>query len=602
MDRDFGFGARRLSILDIPAGHQPMVSPDGRLVVAFNGEIFNHLAIRDEIGTRYPFATHSDTETILAAFATWGNDTWRRLEGMFGVAVWDREQRTLTLARDPLGIKPLYISEQCNGLSFASELKAIELLPSHDFSIDELALHDFFAFGHIRRPRTIYTEVAMLEPGCFLVIGPTGPASIHSYWHVEFRPPPDLDEQHWIEEARHQLLTTTARHMQADVPTAAFLSGGIDSSIVLACMARSTDRPIEAFTISHPGHRMDESAAAAAVARHLGCEHIVAPLREEDAIASLPEIATSYDEPFADIAAIPTWFISRIAATRVKVVLCGEGGDELFCGYRRYRTANAIARYRALVPAASGFASMIERLPTTAWPQMNRWRQYGTRFREFAAADDGYQQFFLATQISSAEVRRRLCSTALRQGCERTPAMLEQAYFSYDRSRANSALEEFIHADLSINLPSQMLTRLDRASMAHSLEARVPFLSHKMVEWALTVPEGLKLRHGVGKYILRRAAEPWLPPEILKLPKQPFQIPLASWLRNGAFGAFIAQAIQDSGAADSGYFDPVQLSKLMAAHRAGAADHSRILYAVLMFALWWPRFQASRQRVEAGAA
>ena len=602
IDQDFGFGMRRLSILDIPDGHQPMTTPDGRFAIIFNGEIFNHLSVRQEIGSRYRFTTRSDTETILAAFATWANDAWSHLEGMFAVAVWDKESRTLTLARDPLGIKPLFVSQQSGGVSFASELKAITLLPSHDFTINERALDDFFTFGHVRRPRTIYQEVTTLEPGCFMTIGPTGPASTSRYWRAEFRRGPKLDDDDWIEEARERLLATTARHMQSDVPTAALLSGGIDSSIVLATMARSTSARIQAFTIGHPGHSIDESEAAGVVARHLGCEHIVAPLLEEEVIACLPEIAACYDEPFADIAAIPTWFVSRLAAGSVKVVLCGEGGDELFCGYKRHRTADAIARHRQLAPAASIAAGMIERLPTTPWPPINRWRQYAGRFREFVAADDGYQQLFLATQISSEDVRQRLYSKALDRANERTPQMLEQAYFSSDRGGASSPLDEFTHADLTLNLPSQMLARLDRASMAHSLEARVPFLSHKMVEWALTIPENLKLRNGVGKYILRRAAEPWLPAEILKRPKQGFQIPLASWLRKGPVAQFMEETIEGSGVGTSGYFDPVQLKKLAAEHRAGAADHSRILYAALIFALWWERSRAGRQRVEAGVA
>ena len=602
LDRDFGFGMRRLSILDIPGGRQPMVTPDGRFAIVFNGEIFNHLSVRHEIGSRYPFTTRSDTETILAAFATWANDAWSRLEGMFAVAIWDKESRTLVLARDPLGIKPLFVSEQSGGVSFASELKAIEVLPCHDFTIDDWALDDFFTFGHVRRPRTIYREAATLEPGCFMTIGATGRASTTRYWRAEFRRGPEMDEQEWIEEARTQLLATTARHMQSDVPTAALLSGGIDSSIVLATMARSTSRRIQAFTISHPGEAIDESEAAAAIARHVGCEHVVAPLLETEVIEWLPEIAACYDEPFADIAAIPTWFASRLAAREVKVVLCGEGGDELFCGYKRHRTADWIARHRPLAPAASIAAGMIERLPTTPLPKINRWRQYAGRLREFVAADDGYQQLFLATQISSADVRTRLCSKALDRAHERTPGMLEQAYFSSDRGGTSLPLEEFMHADLTLNLPSQMLTRLDRASMAHSLEARVPFLSHKMVEWALSVPGDLKLRHGVGKYILRRAAEPWLPAEILKRPKQGFQIPLASWLRKGPVAEYMEQTIAESGACDSGYFESFQLRKLTAEHRAGAADHSRILYAALIFALWWVRFRTARQQVEAGAA
>lgn len=601
-DGDFAFGMRRLSILDIAGGHQPMVSPDDRFVIVFNGEIYNHLAVRDEIGSRYQFTTHCDTETILAAFAIWGNSAWGRFEGMFAVAIFDRQCRTLTLARDPLGIKPLYVSEQEGGVSFASELKAITLLPNHNFTLDQSAIDDFFTFGHIRKPRTIYREIGTLPPGCFMTVGAEGPASIERFWFARFSEGAKLDDEEWIEQARAHLLATTARHMQSDVPTAALLSGGMDSSIVLAAMARSAQRRLEAFTISHPGHPLDEAAAASAVARHLGCEHVVVPLEEEEVIAQLPAIAACYDEPFADMAAIPTWFVSRLASKQVKVVLCGEGGDELFCGYKRHRNAQAIARNRALAPAALMVAKIVERLPTTRWSRMNRSRQLAARLGEFVAARDGYQQFFLATQISSGDVRRRLYSPARQRDRDRTPAILAEAYFARDRGDARSPLDEFVHADLTLNLPSQMLTRLDRASMAHSVEARVPFLSHKMVEWALSVPQDLKLRRGVGKYILRRAAEPWLPREILNRPKQGFQIPLASWLRKGRIASFMTEVITDSDVESSGYLDPADLKKLIAEHRSGAADHSRILYSVLIFALWWTRFQSDARRVDVDIA
>ena len=597
VDGDFGFGMRRLSIVDIAGGHQPMLSSDNRFKIVFNGEIYNHLDVRAEIGDRYPFKTHSDTETILAAFVLWGNDAWRRLEGMYAVAIWDQRERTLTLCRDPLGIKPLYISQQNGGLAFASELKAVRILPEHDFSIDDRAVADYFTFGHVRRPRSIFKEVSTLDPGCTLTIGPSKQISVERYWRPKYREPGVRSDSEWIEETGSFFQSTCKRHLMADVPVGAFLSGGIDSSLVLAAMMSGNRSPTQAFTISHPGHGIDESAAASLIARHLGCEHVVAPLVEADAMAALPAIASCYDEPFADMAAIPTWFVSKLAAERVKVVLCGEGGDELFWGYKRHRNAGLIARHRRF---ASLLRPLLERagtFPASRSIKFNRLKQHAERLGEFAGATDGYAQFFLATQMSSRAVRDRISSPSLRD-LYRTPLELEQAYFGGADTGAKSALDDFVYADLALNLPSDMLTRLDRASMAHSVEARVPFLSHKMVEWALAVPAGLKLRRGVGKYILRQAARPWLPAEILKLPKQGFQIPMASWLRSGPFCDFALDWWIGSGAESARYLDGDEVRRLFSEHRSGTADHSRLLYAILMFSIWWSNIRTGARTGE----
>lgn len=585
VDGDFGFGMRRLSIVDIEGGHQPMRCPSGRLGIVFNGEVYNHLEVRAEIGSRYRFRSHCDTETVLAAFAVWGNGAWERLEGMFAAAIWDQNSRTLTLARDPLGIKPLYVTEQNGGLAFGSELKALKPVPDLAFTIDERAVDDYFTFGHVRRPRSIYREVRTLDPGCYLTVGPAGESASKRYWQPQYRQLSPKSDDQWIDEMRAMTLGATARHMMADVPVAAFLSGGIDSSTILAAAVQANRAPVQAFTIGHPGHKIDETDAAALIARHLGCDHVVMPLSDDVAIRAVPEIAASFDEPFADMAAIPTWFVSKLAARRVKVVLCGEGGDELFCGYKRHRNADAIARHRWLIAGLRPLAQLAGRLPATPSVKLNRLRQNAGRFGEFAAAPDGYQQFFLATQIGSSAVLDRIASPRLKQ-LHRGPSDLEREYFSGLRSGARTALEDFVYADLSVNLPSDMLTRLDRASMAHSLEARVPFLSHKMVEWALTVPTRLKLRGGVGKFVLRKAAQGLLPEEILNRPKQGFQVPMASWLR-GRFGDFAFGAWHDSGAESAGYLNGSEVGRLFAEHRSGAADHSRLLYAVLIFSLWW---------------
>ncbi len=271
VDGDFGFGMRRLSIIDIAGGHQPMTTPDGRHSIVFNGEICNHLDLRAELsGAGFRFRTRSDTETLLASFVHWGDDAWLRLEGMYAVAVWDRVARSLTLARDPLGIKPLYLTQQHDGIAFASEIRALRVLPGHDFDVDERAVHDFLSFGHVQKPRSIFAQVQSLEPGHVLHVGPTGPAAVHAFWRPRFRVREGLSEDDWIEETRARVLRTVEQHMLADVPVGVFLSGGVDSGAVTAAMTRATRHRIKAFTIGFPQSAIDETAAARRIARAPG--------------------------------------------------------------------------------------------------------------------------------------------------------------------------------------------------------------------------------------------------------------------------------------------------------------------------------------------
>ncbi len=587
IDRDFGFGMRRLSILDLAGGHQPMTTPDGRHAIVFNGEIYNHREVREQLrGAGRAFRTDSDTETILVGFAAWGDAVWPMLEGMFAVAIWDRRERRLTLARDPIGIKPLYVSEQDGGIAFGSELKTLYALPGHRFDIDDRAVHDVFSFGHVRTPRSIYRQARMLDPGTVLTIGATGDAVETTYWRPRFRIDHSLSPDAWIERMREHLLRSTARHMQADVPVAAFLSGGIDSSAVLAAMTRAGGGGIKAFTIGYPGAANDESAAAAEIAGALGCDHIVLPLAERAVIATLDDVLGCFDEPFADLAAIPTWHVSRLAADHVKVVLCGEGGDELFAGYKRHRNARAIERARPATGALAPLGALLGRMPRLPSKRANRAVQLARRAFEFIALPDGYPQFFAATQISSRAVRRRIYTPAFRAAMDDT-ALLTAGRFA-DEPSARSALQRFLFADLTLNMPSAMLTRLDRASMAHSLEARVPLLSHRMVDWAMTVPDAMKLRGGTGKIVLRRAIAPWVPRSVMTRPKQGFQVPHAAWLR-GDLGRVAQASWHDGGAAAAGYLDTAAVDRLFAEHRDGTADHARILYAILVFARWWER-------------
>lgn len=586
IDGDFGFGMRRLSIIDVAGGHQPIESDDGALAIIFNGEIYNHLELRADLEVAgVHFATRSDTETILAAWRQWGDETWARLEGMFAVAIWDRRTRRLTLARDHLGIKPLYIAEQHGGLAFASELKALTVVPELDFDVDPRAVHDYFSFGHVVSPRSIYRQVRTLPPGHTLTIGPTGEAQISAFWQPKFRVIEGIEEGEWVEQFRTRWLDSVAGHMLSDVPIGAFLSGGVDSSAIVAAMTRLSDRPVKTFTIGFPSARYNEAPFAERVATHLHCDHVTRMVDLKAAADILPAIQRCYDEPFADPAAVPTWYVAELAAQHVKVVLSGDGGDEVFAGYRRHRTEDRMSRLPAVARYLARGVMGVPRTPFRSWNAvLQKWQKAASG----AALPDGFTRFFARTEITSPAIRERIYAPDFRAQVEafRSYEALRDEYFPTTVQISNNTLEQFLFADLTLNLPDGMLTKVDRATMAHSLEARVPFLSHTLVDWALTVPIGLKLRGGTGKYIVRQSVEPWLPPGILNRGKQGFQMPLAEWFA-GDFGSFARNLWHDSGVASAGFLNAREVDTMFDEHRTGRSDHSRLLYAIAMFALWW---------------
>lgn len=587
VDGNFGFGMRRLSIIDIAGGHQPIRTEDDRFSIVFNGEIVNHLSLRQELERLgHSYRTNSDTETILFAYREWGDAAWARLDGMFAVAIWDRRERRLTLARDPLGIKPLYVTEQNGGLAFGSEIKALLPLPRHCFDISPRAVHDFFSFGHIRTDRSIYEQVRTLPPGHVLSIGPEGDAREHLFWKPSYYQVPERSEEDWIEEFRERWLKTVEDHLLADVEVGAFLSGGIDSSAVVAAMAKLTNRPVKTFTIGFPVERYNEAPVAEAVARHLGCDHITSIVDLARARDILPELQRCYDEPFADPAAVPTWYVSQLARQHVKVVLSGDGGDELFMGYKRHLTERRIGRLSPFARRAAKVAALLPTTPVRGW---NRAVQRWQKSLESASLPDGVCRFFAKTQITSPALRKRVLDPTFRARFEGPHAYerLRDEYFPHpEQSISPDDLEQFAYADLTLNLPCAMLTKVDRASMAHSLEVRVPLLSRVLVDWAMGVPTSMKIKDGVGKYILRQAIEPWVPAGVADRRKQGFQIPLAEWF-GGDFGTYAQELWQDGGAADLNFLSRSAVDALFDEHRKGKRDHGRFLYALSMFCLWW---------------
>jgi asparagine synthase (glutamine-hydrolysing) len=580
---------RRLSIIDIVGGHQPMESPDGRHAIVFNGEIYNHLDLRRELeaaGT--VFRTNSDTETLLHSFIRWGDAAWLRLEGMYAAAIWDRSTRILLLGRDPLGIKPLYLTQQRGGVAFASEISPLRVLPGHTFPVAERGARDFFTFGHIQQPGSIYRTVHSLEPGHVLRVAPTGEPRSEAFWRPRFRTGPRMSEAGWIEETRRRVLASVGQHMLADVPIGSFLSGGVDSGAVTAAMARSTSRRLKAFTVGFPNSPIDETDAARRIADHLGCEHIVLPLPALDAAEVLPAVQHAFDEPTAANSSVPLWALSRLASEHVKAVLCGEGGDELFLGYKRQLNAARIRRWRPLLRAGLAAAGVLDAWSGASSRRFNYLRQNLARLREAASLDTGSKQFFAATQMTSPAVRARLFERGFWERQEAPEALdrLQAEHFDRQELDRLSDLQQFQLGDLAVHMPGSLLYRLDRASMAHSLEARTPFLTHTFVDWALSMPSNLKIRGRVGKYALRCAVQPWLPPGAVARKKLGFQLPLADWF-TGEFSDFGRETWRASGAVAAGYLDPGAVEAIFDEHRRGDRDHGRILYAITMFSCWW---------------
>lgn len=580
---DFGFGMRRLAIVDLAGGHQPMESDDGRYVITFNGEIFNYPQLRKELeGLGHTFRSHSDTESIVRGFITWGAGLWPKLEGMFAVAIWDRRERTLHLARDPLGIKPVFYTLQHGGIAWGSELKTLHPVPGLAFTPRARSMDEYFAFGHVLAPHSIYDEVVKLEPGCVLTLGPTGDPRIERFWELRFRPGPVASEAEWIERFREQFLAVVKRHLQADVPLGAFLSGGVDSSAVVAAMSKVMDEPVRTFTIGFAENEFDEAPYARRVAEHLGCRHTEQRVELDDASTIMPALAHSYDEPFADPSAIPTYYVSRLAREQVIVAMSGDGGDELFAGYERHYNERLVQTRRPMFALAAALA----KLPPLPLPKWNYFRQRLAKVSADAMLPNTFQRFFSKYQLAPRALRSQLYRpefTAQLAGGDE----LERLASTYFPQRLSSdPVEDLLYADTVVRLPDDMLTKVDRASMAHSLEVRVPFLAHTFVDFAASVPMSMKLRGSTGKYIIRKAVESWLPAGILDRPKQGFAVPLAKWVR-GDFGSYVESVWRDSGADQAGALRPEAVSALFAEHRSGRADRSQLLYALAMFALWW---------------
>ena len=576
-----GFAHRRLSIIDLSSGQQPMFNDDRSVVIVFNGEIYNHRAVQAELeGLGFAFRTRSDTEAILRSWEAWGPACVDRLRGQFAIVIWDAARETLFMARDRLGEKPLHYAELPDGLVvFGSELKAVLEHPAVPRAIDPQAVEEFFAYGYVPDPRTIYRGIAKLPPAHRLTWRRGERPKLERYW----RPRMTLDGPRSADEAAEQLIVRLKESvglcLVSDVPVGAFLSGGVDSSGVVAHMAGQVDRPVDTFCIAFGGNREDESAFAQEIADRYRTSHHVQQV-DPDALDLVDRLAEVYDEPFGDSSAIPTFRVCALARKHVKVALSGDAGDELFAGYRRYLWQKREEQLRALVPGflRAGLFGFLGR----AWPKLD-WAPRPLRFKSTfqELAEDAVGGYFRSVSVTGDALRGAIFSPGLKRtlGGYHAIAVLRR---HMDDADTDAPVARAQYADLMTWLPGDILVKTDRASMANSLEVRVPMLDHKFVEWAAALPEALRVHGQEKKFLLKKALEPYVPRHLLYRPKQGFSMPLAKWLR-GPLAQRLRGAMAGQAMADSGLFDLPALARLAEEHIAGARDHSATLWNVLVF-------------------
>lgn len=576
-----GLGHRRLSIIDLSHGQQPMIDEAAGLALIYNGELYNFQVLRAELealGT--VFESNSDTEVLLRAWQHWGEACLPRLVGMFAFAVWDIRAQRIFLARDQLGIKPLYYGfTRSRDLVFASELKGLLVHPEVERRLDPQALEDYLALGYVPDPKCIYRGMRKLPPGHWLTwrAGEPDPAA-RRYWDVPFNRDVDVTADAAVAQLRGLLDESVASQMVADVPLGAFLSGGVDSSAVVASMSRASSQPVRTCSIGFDHAGFDETVYARQVAHHLHTQHFEQRVSADD-YTLLDTLAAIYDEPFSDSSALPTYRVCELARTQVTVALSGDGGDENFAGYRRYRLHAWESSLRARLPLAVRkpvFGLLGGIYPKADWAP----RPLRAKTTLQALTRDDMEAYFHTVSTTSMAMRQRLYSASFKRELQGYSALeVFRAHAKHAPTDHPLLLAQYL--DLKTWLPGDILTKVDRASMAHSLEVRVPLLDHRLVEWASSLPPGLKLKGGTGKYILKKALEPDLPHDVLYRSKMGFSVPLAAWLR-GPLAARAREALHGGAVATCGYFEPAVLDRLVRQHMDGRNDHSATLWSLLM--------------------
>ncbi len=599
LEPGMGLGHRRLSIIDLSRGQQPLFNEDGSVVVVYNGEIYNFPELCEELkAAGHQFRTHCDTEVIVHAWEEWGDRCVQRFRGMFAFALWDRKCQTLFMARDRLGIKPFFYAELSNGqLIFASELKALYQHPGLSREIDPCSVEDYFGYGYIPEPRTILRHAFKLSPGHHLsAIRGKGLGRPVKYWDLPFRTQA-IGEHQARDELIERLREAVRIRLISEVPLGGFLSGGVDSSAVVALMAGLSEGPVNTCSISFGDPRFNESEFAQMVADRYHTAHQVEQVDPEDC-ALVDKLADLYDEPYADSSAIPTYRVCELARKRVTVALSGDGGDENLAGYRRYRWHGYEQRIRSFMPY--GLRRPLFGMLGHAYPKLD-WapRFFRGKSTFQAMARDAIEGYFHGVSVLHDDMRRELFSEGFRrelQGYRASDLIREHV----ERAPTDHPLSLVQYLDFKTYLVGDILTKVDRASMAHSLEVRVPILDHLMVEWISSLPPDLKLRGREGKYVFKKALEPYLPDAILYRKKMGFSIPLSSWFR-GALKTRVRDAVLGPVLEESGMFNRQYLEHLVGQHQSGIRDYSYPLWSLLMFEAFLRRIRQDGPLTERAA-
>lgn len=584
-----GLAHRRLSIIDIAGSPQPMQSANAQACIVFNGEIYNYRELRQELlGKGYQFNTNGDTETILNAWLEWGEDCVHHLRGMFAFAIWDNSRQCLFLARDRLGIKPLFYSLLDDGqFIFGSELKVLRNHPDFVTTLRDSTIEDYFSFGYIPEPYTIYQHSYKLAPGHTLLLqyGQAQLSEPKQYWDVPTQWQHAVTEQELSAELITRFREAVDIRLVAEVPLGAFLSGGVDSSAVVAMMAGLQSEPVNTCSIGFDSPQFNETEFARQVAARYNTNHHENIVSQND-FELLDQLADLYDEPYADSSAIPTYRVCQMARQHVTVALSGDGADELFAGYRRYKLHLNEERFRNWLPLAIRkpvFGLLGKIYPKLDWAP--RFLRAKTTFQSLAM--DTVAGYHNSIAILRQDQRDRLFSPAFKQRLNGYSS-LEVFRRHGDKVKHLDPMKIAQYLDMKTYLVGDILTKVDRASMAHSLEVRVPFLDHKFVEWAFTAESGANLRNGVGKFSLKKALEPHLPADVLYRKKMGFAVPLAEWFRGP-----LQQKLQDKLLSDvminSGYFNVAELKQLIDDHKRALKDNSAALWTLLMFAAFLER-------------
>ncbi len=589
-------GMRRLAIIDVAGGQQPLSGCDSEISIVFNGEIYNFQELKHELEARgHRFHTHSDTETIVHAYEEYGSACVEHLRGMFAFAIWDQRKRELLLARDRVGKKPLYYALTRGGsLVFGSELKSLLQHPEIERAISPEAIDAYLTFGYVPDPFCIFRGIQKLPPGHILHFTAEGRVAMTQYWDFRYEPlatadAPPRDEQECVTQLRALLDEAVRIRLVAEVPLGAFLSGGVDSSTIVGLMARHASGPVKTFSIGFNEDSFDELKYARVAAKHFGTEHhefVVTP----DICQVVGDLVWHFDEPFADPSAIPTYMVAKLARAHVTVALSGDGGDELFAGYTRYVTdqnRQAFARLPRAVRQGV-MQPLSQRLPHGAW---------GRNYLNNVALDP-VDRYLDSVSVFTALNRAALYAPDFRAQL-REPGLAVTRFHNYaKRVKTGAPLDTLLYLDSKTYLPGDILTKVDRMTMAVSLEARAPLLDHKLIEYVVQIPAALKLRNGETKHILKRAVADLVPAEILHREKQGFGMPLQQWI-NEQLRAQMHDTLTDTRAEGRGYVEPRYVRQLLAEHERGRRDHATALWALFMLELWQRAFVDSDTHAQA---